>query len=86
MARVFVHHDKTGKVLAVAQVDELPGGMDHPFHLQSETDTVVELDPDDPAHAGALEDILDRQFDTKPDEPKTPARTSSPGAGSRKKR
>lgn len=74
MSRIFVHHDKTGKVLGVASVDELAEGKEHPFHLTNEDEGVVELDADDPAHHGHLSEILDRriEIDPRPKKPRAP--------------
>jgi hypothetical protein len=72
MARIFIHHDAAGNVLAVAKVDGLAEGLEHPFHVTDAEHGVVEIDPDDPAHGGDLTDLLTRQIKPKAPRKKKP--------------
>jgi hypothetical protein len=59
MSRIFIHQDKTGKVLSVVSTDSLPEGADHPFHLSDPEHTATELPADHPAHEGSLLDVIE---------------------------
>jgi hypothetical protein len=55
MARMFIHHDRAGKILGVASVRVMPDGLPHPFQLVDAADGVIEVPPDDPAFAEGIE-------------------------------
>lgn len=59
MARVFVHHDKAGRILSVASVRVMSDTLPHPFQLDAGADAVLEASPDDPAFAGGLAQVHD---------------------------
>ena len=59
MSRIFIHQDKSGKVLSVVSTDSLPVGADHPIHLIDPEHTVTELPADHPAHQGSLLDLIE---------------------------
>jgi hypothetical protein len=62
MARVFVHHDESGKILSVAVVRTMPEGLGHPFHLAQAAHGVLEVAADDPAFAGGFEQAHETQI------------------------
>jgi hypothetical protein len=45
--RVFILYDEEGQVLSVSQVEVIPEGFEHPYHLDDPGHKVVELEPDD---------------------------------------
>jgi hypothetical protein len=45
--RVFIMYDEDGEILSVSQVEAMPEGVEHPFHLDNPKHSVVELEPDD---------------------------------------
>lgn len=49
MMRTFVHYDKNGQILSVAQVERLVEGLAHPFVMSNKGEGVLELGADDPA-------------------------------------
>ena len=57
--RTFIHYNKNGKVLSVAQIEVLAEGLEHPFVLTDETEEVLELKYDDPIAKQACHEIHD---------------------------
>jgi hypothetical protein len=55
MARIFVHHDKEGKILSIASVETMQEGLPHPYWLEDPSHGVLEAPADDPAFAAGLE-------------------------------
>jgi hypothetical protein len=60
MARVFVHHDRDGRILGVVSVRLMAEELPHPFHLDDPAHGVIEV-PED--HA-AFQEGLERAADT----------------------
>jgi hypothetical protein len=54
MPRVFVHHDKNGKIISIASIETMHDRMAHPFWLDNSDHGVIETTSDDPALAGGL--------------------------------
>jgi hypothetical protein len=52
MARIFVHHDKDGKILSIASVEIMQERLPHPYWLETPSQEVL---ADDPALANGLE-------------------------------
>lgn len=86
MARIFVHHDKDGRILSIASIETVPEGVPHPYWLEDPSHGVFEAQADDPAFANGLEHAHQNvRVDTSvgrlvPIEP-----TRSPGARPRKR-
>ena len=62
MPRVFVHHDRAGKILSVASVRVMPDELAHPFQLDDPGHGVIEVASDDPALAGGVEQAHETQI------------------------
>lgn len=43
MARVFVHHDRHGRILGIVSVEVMSEDLPHPFYLEDETEQVIEV-------------------------------------------
>jgi len=41
--RVFVKYSRTGEVLSVSKVEQMPGHLDHPYATVAEGEAVLEL-------------------------------------------
>ena len=41
--RVFVRYSRTGEVLSVSKVEQMPGHLDHPYTAVAEGEGVLEL-------------------------------------------
>ena len=55
MLRIFVHHDKDGKIISIASVETIHDTLPHPFCLDDLQHGVIETSSDDPALAGGLQ-------------------------------
>jgi hypothetical protein len=59
MTRVFVRHDRRGRILGVASVELMAEGLSQPFHLDDPAHGVVEVAADHEAFRDGLEHAAD---------------------------
>jgi hypothetical protein len=57
MDRLFVHHDESGTILAVAAVRTMSDEFPHPFLLTHDGHGVIELSADHPVRAGSIDEL-----------------------------
>ena len=55
MPRVFVYHDKDGKILSIAAVEAMHGELPHPFFIEDPEHGVIEADANHPALVNGLD-------------------------------
>ncbi|PYR79394.1 MAG: hypothetical protein DMF86_03700 [Acidobacteria bacterium] len=59
MARVFVQHDRHGKILGIVSVRQMADDLPHPFHLVDAEHGVIEVAEDHAAFQEGLERVAD---------------------------